>query len=92
MISKKEVENISKLARLELTEKEIENMQKDLSEIIDYFNSLKNIKEKTQVSKIISRDVLRKDVAFPQTQETIKRLIDAAPDKRGDHVKVKTIL
>ena len=41
MISKDEVIKIAKLARLELTEKEIEKMQKDLSAILDYFNLLK---------------------------------------------------
>ena len=37
MISKEEVEHIAKLARLELTEKEIEKMQKDLTEILGLF-------------------------------------------------------
>ena len=41
MISKDEVQHIAKLARLELTEKEIEKMQKDLSEILGYFDLLK---------------------------------------------------
>ena len=92
MISKKEVENIAKLARLDLTEKEIENMQKDLSEVLDYFNSLQKIKDKAKPTKIVGRDVLRKDEAKSQNEETVKRLINAAPDKRGDHIKVKTIL
>ena len=38
MISKEEVLHIAKLARLELTEEEVEKMQKDLTEILDYFN------------------------------------------------------
>ena len=41
MISKEEVEHIAKLARLELTGKEVEKMQKDLSAILDYFDLLK---------------------------------------------------
>ena len=41
MISKEEVEHIAKLARLELSDKETEKMQKDLSAILDYFNLLK---------------------------------------------------
>ena len=44
MISKEEVVRIAKLARLELTETEIEKMQKDLSSILDYFNLLKEAK------------------------------------------------
>jgi aspartyl/glutamyl-tRNA(Asn/Gln) amidotransferase C subunit len=45
MISKEEVEHIAKLARLELTGKETEKMQKDLSAILDYFILLKNVPE-----------------------------------------------
>jgi len=41
MISKQEVEHIAKLARLELTDAEIEKMQKDMSEILGYFDLLK---------------------------------------------------
>ena len=41
MISKTEVQHIAKLARLELTEQEVEKMQKDLSSILDYFDLLK---------------------------------------------------
>lgn len=41
MIKKEEVIKIAKLARLELTGKEIEKMQKDLSSILGYFNILK---------------------------------------------------
>ena len=37
MISKEEVEHIAKLARLELTEKEVGKMHKDLTAILDYF-------------------------------------------------------
>lgn len=41
MISKSEVEKIAKLARLELSEIEVEKMQKDMSLILDYFDILK---------------------------------------------------
>ena len=41
MISKEHITHIAKLARLELTDREIEKMQKDLSAILDYFNVLK---------------------------------------------------
>ena len=40
MISKEEVKHIAKLARLGLTEKEREKMQKELSSILDYIEKL----------------------------------------------------
>ncbi len=43
MISKQEVEHIAKLARLGLTEKEIEKFQRELSKILDYIEKLKEV-------------------------------------------------
>jgi len=43
MISKKEVKHIAGLGRLQLTEKEVIKMQKELSVILDYFNLLKEL-------------------------------------------------
>ena len=41
MISKEQVTHIAKLASLELKEEEVAKYQKDLSEILDYFDTLK---------------------------------------------------
>ncbi len=43
MINKQEVQHIAKLARLGLTDPEIEKFQKDLSAILDYFEKLKKV-------------------------------------------------
>jgi aspartyl-tRNA(Asn)/glutamyl-tRNA(Gln) amidotransferase subunit C len=43
MISEDKVKHIAKLARLGLTEKEIEKFQKELSAILDYFEKLKEV-------------------------------------------------
>ena len=48
MITKKEVQHIAKLARLGLTEKEIEKFQEELSSILGYIDKLKKI----DVSKV----------------------------------------
>lgn len=44
MLSKEEVKHIAKLARLGLTEKEIEKYTKDLSNILEHFEKLKEVK------------------------------------------------
>ena len=93
MISKEEVQHIAKLARLELTEKEIEKMQKDLSEILDYFDLLK----KAPTPKIFAKNFgvgvnannLRKDEA--KHSQLSDEIIGAVPDKKDDYIKVKTI-
>ena len=62
MISKEEVKHIAKLSRLELTDNEVEKMQKDLFAILDYFNVLKKIPKSKFQNPIKSQNSnLRKD-------------------------------
>ena len=92
MISKEEVKHIAKLARLELTEKEVEKMQKDLSEILDYFDLLKRApaSAKAPAGKA-QNNILRKDEALPFSDKR-DEIIAAAPDKKDDYIKVKAVL
>ena len=93
MISKEEVKHIAKLARLELSEKEIEKMQKDLSSILDYFNVLKKApKPKKTDSSVRSEDATRKDNILEDSPNLAKILIDVAPDKKNGYIKVKQVL
>lgn len=92
MISKEEVKHIAKLARLELTEKEIEKMQKDLSSILDYFDLLKKIPKTEVIQRSVSENSnLRKDEVI-SSHDIRGGLIEALPDKKDDHIKVKSIL
>lgn len=92
MISKEEVKHIAKLARLELTEKEIEKMQKDLSAILDYFNLLKR-SPKIKIEGPASASgatAWRKDEVI-SSHDIADEIIAAAPDKKDDYIKVKNI-
>jgi len=92
MISKDEVKHIAKLARLELTEKEIEKMQKDMSAILDYFNLLKKAPKLGRIVKTKGDlSATRKDEVI-SSHDLADELIAAAPDKKDDYIKVKTIL
>ena len=93
MISKEEVEHIAKLARLELSEAEVKKMQKDLTSILDYFNLLKKA-PKVKMEKLVlnKTTALRRDEAKPRDAGMAEKLIAAAPDKKDDYIKVKTIL
>jgi len=99
MISKEEVKHIAKLARLDLEEKEVEKMQKELSLILDYFNLLKEVDvsgiEPTfysaeKLKEIPASDVMREDYA--KKSKKAKRLLDLVPEKKEGFVKVKAIL
>jgi aspartyl-tRNA(Asn)/glutamyl-tRNA(Gln) amidotransferase subunit C len=96
MLTKEEVQRIAKLARLELTDAEVESMQKDLSKILDYFEILKKID--TSKVKLENKDILdiekitRKDEALSENSKTNDWLLSQVPDKKEDYIKVKAIL
>ena len=96
MINKAQVEHIAKLARIKLTDKEVEKFRKDLSSILDYFEILK----KADVSKIglsfypterFLENKLREDEKKPEIAEMTNEIVEAAPDKKTRHIKVKTV-
>ena len=97
MISKKEVQHIAKLARLDLTEKEMKKFQKELHSILDYISKLNEIDAATaRVSaadyNFSSENVMREDRASKKNKEYALRLLKLAPKTEKGYLKVKSIL
>jgi len=100
MISKQQVQHIAKLARISLTEKEVLKFQKDLSSILDYFEKLKEVdtekvkpffQSQKQVLDSGEQTLLREDKAEKPEPKIGEKLIAMAPDKRGEHIKVRSV-
>ncbi len=106
MISKEQVIHIANLARLELTEQEIEKMQDDLAEILGYIDILNKVDpvrsgasngvdtSKVDLSNLnlVLNNALRNDEAKPETSEVVDKMLSQAPVREGNHIKVKEIL
>ena len=95
MITKKEVQHVAKLARLGLSEKEIEKMQKELSVILEYIDLLKEVdvsEIKPTFHSVLIENVMREDEAKRESPKTVNKLLDEAPSKEEGYVKVKEIL
>ena len=94
MISKQEVQHIAKLARLGLTEKEIEKYQKELSLILDYVEKLKEVDtsgiEPTSHS-ILIENVMRSDKS-QKSKAKSQKLMELTPQTKNGYLKVKSIL
>jgi len=95
MISKNEVKHIAKLARLNLTENEVEKFQKELSAILDYIEKLKEVNvsnvEPTSHSIKMS-NIMRKDKENVKPKAQVAKLINLAPETKNGYIKVKSIL
>lgn len=95
MISKQEVEHIAKLARLGLTEKEIEKFQRELSKILDYIEKLKEVdisKVEPTSHSILVENIMRIDELKKGKIEIGKKLVEMAPEKKSGFLKTKSIL
>ncbi len=95
MISKDEVKHIAKLARLELSGKELQKMGEELSLILDYMEKLK----KVDISKVDlkerlykSRGITREDKEISTSLEDRLKIMDLAPEKKDNYLKTKKIL
>jgi len=90
MISKKEVSHIAKLARLKLTEEELEKYSRELSVILDYVRELEKVKTEgvSPTSHPLEISLpLRKDEIRPQELEKKEKLLRLAPLREGNFIK-----
>ncbi|WP_068676878.1 Asp-tRNA(Asn)/Glu-tRNA(Gln) amidotransferase subunit GatC [Oceanobacillus sp. Castelsardo] len=92
-ISKEQVKHVAHLARLAVTEEEVEQLTKDLGAIIEYAEQLneldtENVEPTTHVLEM--KNVMRKDEARQWiTQEDA---LKNAPDKKDGQFRVPSIL
>ena len=93
MLKKEEVKHIAKLARLGLTEKEVEKFQAELSSILNYFEKLKkiNVAGITPTSHpFLVENVKRGDEKKPKIKD--EKLLESAPEIKGNYFKVKSVI
>jgi aspartyl-tRNA(Asn)/glutamyl-tRNA(Gln) amidotransferase subunit C len=92
-ISKREVEHVADLARLELSEQEQETLTEQLSSILTYVEKLNELDTKgiEPTSHVLDiRNVMRDDVALPSLSQ--ERALSNAPEKAAGHYKVPKII
>lgn len=92
-LSKKEIEHLAELSRLELTDDEKKLYSEQLSSVLDYFNKLQEVNtEKVEITSQVTglENVTREDKVVESGVE--KELIDRAPEKESNQIKTKAVL
>jgi aspartyl-tRNA synthetase len=92
-ISISEVKHVAKLARLRLTDAEVESYRKDLNAVLGHFEKLQELdtRNTTPMSHVLDmKNVWRKDEIVDT--EATDALLSNAPDKEKGHYKVPRIL
>jgi len=92
-LSREEVQHIALLARLGLSEEEIEKFRIQLSDILENFEILKQI-DTTDLpptaQSIDLQNVLRPDE--PKSSYPVEEIMDNAPQREGDYFKTRAVL
>jgi aspartyl-tRNA(Asn)/glutamyl-tRNA(Gln) amidotransferase subunit C len=94
MITESEVKKIAKLARLKLSDKEIEKMKGELSKVLDYIDKLKevNIEGVKEDRFLTGENVFREDEIRKDLMTSNEDLLSLSPKKEQGYLKVKSIL
>ncbi len=92
-ISKDDVKYIANLARLGLTDAEVDNLQTQLEVILEYIDKLKKVdvaKTAALTNALYVKNVYRSDV--PKASLDPDKVIPSSPAHEGDFFKVPKII
>lgn len=99
-MDKDKVLNLAKLARIELSNEEAEDLSHEFESILDYVGEVKGISSSPRkdlgvplgLSLAEIRNVFREDGAGHETGIYTEKLLNEAPSREGNYIKVKKIL
>ena len=98
MITTKEIEHLAKLARIELLAGEALNLTREVDSILGYVGQITGasggLPEQAGIKKEmpILRNVMRDDAVTNTSGEYTEKLLNNAPSREGQYLKVKKIL
>jgi len=93
MISRREIKNLAELARIHLTEKEEQELERDLRTILEYVEKLKEVdvsKVPEMTHAVLIQNVFREDEEQVEREEYIL-LTDQFPEEELGYLKVKGV-
>ena len=94
-LTKQEVKHIAKLAKLDISEKEIEKFKEQLSSVIEYVSELEEVDTKdteptSQTTGLL--DVKREDVVDQKDSLTVEEALSGTDKTHNGYFKVSAIL
>ncbi len=92
MITTQEIEHLAKLSRIELQPSEIESLVPEIDSILGYVSQISS--QTGETARVIPklRNVIREDIPVNTPGEYTEKLLDNAPAREGNYLKVKKIL
>jgi aspartyl-tRNA(Asn)/glutamyl-tRNA(Gln) amidotransferase subunit C len=93
MLEIKDIEKLAKLARIELSSDEKEQLLKEVEPILGYVAQLKEVVSTEGDKKAGElRNIFREDDNPTETSKNTKDIVQNMPDSKDDYLKVNKIL
>jgi aspartyl-tRNA(Asn)/glutamyl-tRNA(Gln) amidotransferase subunit C len=94
MISKKDIEKLADLSRIEISEEEKDGFVKDIDSILSYVGQIKeaNIAGSNLPENLVLKNVFREDVEPHESGKFTEEILAEAPKKENGYFKVKKII
>ncbi len=92
MITKEDIQNLAKLARIEISEDETKSLVQEIDSILGYVGQIQEISVSGVSDVSVLRNVMRDDVVTHAPRQYTEDILALAPSREGDYLKVKKIL
>ena len=94
-MDKEKILNLAKLARVDLEDGEAESLSHEFDAILGYVGEVKSVKGLSSVSDVQEEtliNVMREDTEPHESGLYTEKIMEQAPVREGDYIKVKKIL
>lgn len=93
MITREEIDKLSQLSRLKLTEEEKTGYEKDINSILEYVGQIAEVASDGKEREVGDvRNVMREDGDVIEPGTHTEAILNEAPQREGDSISVKKIL
>lgn len=90
--TEKDLDNLSILARINITEEEKPKMLVDMQSILGYISEINEVQGEVECEEEFILNVVREDVITLETGSNSKVLLSEAPSVKDGYVKVEQVL
>ena len=92
-MKREDIEALANLARIELSDAEIERFSKEFDDILEYVSAIKGLAGESMAPEVVKHfNIFRKDQDPLPADAYTEALLAAAPERHGRYVKVKKVL
>ena len=92
MVNKDEIKGLANLARIEISDSEMEGLTKELDSILEYVGQIKNASVDDEQVVPVLKNVMREDVPTNKDNEYNEDILSNAPSREKRYLGVKKIL